>query len=168
MKTFCILAISILITQTGCAADADKKDDPAPAGPIVVTVSCDKKEYMHGEPGVVYVMAPTGKLKAKLTVKNVGDVGQTLEFRSGQQYDFIIRDAKGKELVRWSAEMGFMAVIQEIELPAGEKMEFEEELLLGAVGKPLPEGDYILEGVLTSHPPISVKIKFKIVPTPAK
>jgi hypothetical protein len=168
MKTLIALATAMLVAQTGCAADADKKEEPAPAGPIAVTVGSDKKEYMHGEPGVVYVMAPTAKMKAKLTVRNVTDKGIELEFHSGQQYDFIIRDAKGKELIRWSADMGFMAVIQEIELPAGEEMIFEEELLLGGVGKPLPEGDYILEGKLTCHPPISVQIKFKIVPTPAK
>ncbi len=168
MKTFFAIVAILAVVQTGCAADADPKGESVAEGPTVVTVKCDKKEYLHGEPGVVYIMAPTGRMKATLTAKNATDKAQTLEFRSGQKYDFIIRNAKGAELVRWSADKAFMAMIQETEIAAGEQLEFEETIPLGGVGKPLPEGEYILEGVLTSHPPISAKTKFKIVPTPAK
>ena len=163
MKTI-ILGVSMFLAMTQFAFS----EDAPPAGPIQVTVKSDKQEYTHGEPGVVYVMPPTGKLKATLTVKNVSGKVQKLEFRSGQKYDFVIRDAKGKELVRWSKDKGFIASIEEIELEPGNQLTYNDEVLLGDIAKPLPEGDYTLEGILTSHPSISARVAFKIVPTPAK
>jgi hypothetical protein len=168
MKILSFLVFAVCFAPMADAADADNKEEPAPAGPITVAVKLDRREYMHGEPGVSYVMAPTGKLKATLIARNVTDKAITVEFRSSQQYDFIIRDAKGKELIRWSTDKGFMAVIQEVELAAAEQWSFEEELPLGGVGKPLPEGEYVLEAVLTCHPPLTATAKFKIVPTPAR
>jgi len=166
MKRILLLCAVVSWVLPACADEAVMGE--AADAALQVTVKCDKKEYMHGEPGVVYIITPTGRLKATLTVANASTKAHTLEFRSGQQYDFVIRDTKGKELKRWSAGRAFTDALQEKVVAPGETLNFTDGLSLGEVGKPLPEGDYILEGILTCHPPTSATTKFKIIPTPAR
>ena len=167
MKQFILVCCVLSLGAIGFAEDEKKEVAKPPAGPIQVTVKCDKKEYMHGEPGVVYIMAPTGRLKATLTAKNTSDKEQTLEF-GGQKYDFVIRDAKGNEVMRWSNGKAFIMILESVSLAAGKELSYSEQIPLGGVGKPLPEGSYTLEAVLTCDPTISTTIPFKIIPTPAK
>jgi len=155
-----------------------------PAHPIQVTVACDKTEYMHGQPGVQYVMAPTGTLKATLVIKNTTTSLHLLTFNTSQKYDFVIRDAQGKEVKRWSADRMFAQIVTTTAIKPGEELSFAADLPLGDSGKPLPAGSYTLEGLATytadagdpSSPPLpanmdartSPKVAFKIIPTPAK
>jgi|APGre2960657404_1045060.scaffolds.fasta_scaffold14556_2 hypothetical protein len=165
MKTLFTLTVfaAMLLQSIGFAAE-DKV-----AGPIQVTVKLDRAEYMHGEPGVTYVMAPTGRLTATLTVKNVSPAEQKLTFSSGQKYDFVIRDAKGGEIKRWSADMMFTQAFADLTMAAGQEHTYKEVINLGEPGKPLLLGGYTLEGIFTcSTPLISAAVPFKIIPTPAK
>lgn len=153
----------MLLHTIGFAADEKA------AGPIEVTVTLDQAEYMHGQPGVNYVMAPTGKLTATLTVKNVTSAEQKLSFSSGQKYDFVIRDAKGGEIKRWSTGMMFTQALVDLAMAPGKVQIFKEDMNLGEPGKPLPLGDYTLEGILTCRPRLTTAVvPFKIIPTPAK
>jgi hypothetical protein len=133
--------------------------------PIQVTLSCDRTDYMHGEPGVRYLIAPTGAMRTSLAVKNTGAVSVTLEFPSAQQFDFVIRDAKGAEVKRWSEDRMFAQLRQEMTLKPGEQRTFGETVSLGGVGRPLPVGGYTLEGILTTRPPRTATASFRIVPT---
>lgn len=165
MKTLFTFAASaaMLLQSIGFAAE-DKV-----AVPIQVTVRLDRSEYMQGEPGVTYVMAPTGRLTATMTVQNVSPAAQKLTFSSGQKYDFVIRDAKGGEIKRWSADMMFTQALEDLAMAAGQQQPYKEVMNLGEPGKPLPLGGYTLEGIFTCSTPLtSAAVPFKIIPTPAK
>lgn len=165
MKTFSTLVVSAVMLLHAIGFAADEKA----AGPIEITVTLDQAEYMHGQPGVNYVMAPTGKLTATLTVKNVSPAEQKLTFSSGQKYDFVIRDARGGEIKRWSGDMMFTQALEDLTMAAGQEHTYKEVMNLGKPGKPLPLGGYTLEGILTCSTPLtSAPVPFKIIPTPAK
>jgi hypothetical protein len=170
MNKSCLVLVMMILGILSCNSLA--QDASPPALPIKVTVSCDKQEYMHGEAGVATVVPLPPKLTATLTATNVSDKPQVLEFRSGQRFDFVIRDAQGNAVKRWSEGMSFMMMIDTVSLAPKEELSFSNALtgglLLGEIGKPLPPGDYTLEGILTSRPSFSATVPFKIVPTPTK
>ena len=168
MKRSFITLMTLVATGAVFAAEGLKPETKPPVGPVQVTVTCDKLHYSHGEPGVNYIMAPTGRLKATLTATNSSNQAQTLAFRSGQKFDFIIRNADGKEVKRWSTSKMFTQALAEESLAAGRGMSFSENLSLGEAGKPLPEGGYVLEAILVCQPPLSARVPFKIVPTPLR
>ena len=168
MKRLFTLVALVAAVCSGVAQAGKKGETQPAAGPIQVSVKCDRAEYMHGEPGVTYIIAPTGQLKATLTVTNRSDKMQKLVFPSSQKYDFVIRDAQDKEVKRWSAGMNFLMAIQEESLAAGKEWIFTQDLKLGDVGKPLALGSYVLEAVLTCQAPLSARVPFKIVATPVR
>jgi hypothetical protein len=161
-----ILGVSLLIAMAQLGVPADGPSAVPPAGPIRVTVTCDKTVYAPGEPGVAETTVPAGMLKATLTAKNVSGQTQRLEFRSGQKFDFVIRSADGKEVRRWSEDMAFAEVIETMELAPGKELTYSVSLLVDQSTRRLREGDYALEGILTCHPPVSARARFKIVPRP--
>lgn len=163
-KLYCLVVFATTLLQSIGFAAEDKV-----VGPIQVTVKLDRAEYIHGKPGVTYVMAPTGRLTATLTVKNVSPAEQKLTFSSGQKYDFVIRDARGGEIKRWSGDMMFTQALEDLTMAAGQEHTYKEVMNLGKPGKPLPLGGYTLEGILTCSTPLtSAPVPFKIIPTPAK
>jgi len=147
------------------AAAPDKPTAPAKE-PLQLSLVCDRTEYMHGEPGVRYLIAPTGTMKPALTVKNTSAAPVTLTFPSTQQVDFVIRDAKGAEVARWSKDRMFGMMLQEITLKPGEERTFSEQVKLGDVARPLPNGSYTVEGFLTAKPALTATASFRIIPTP--
>jgi len=165
-----IFTILVLAAATlSASGQGEGNAVPKPSTSLIqFTVKCDKAEYMHGEPGVAYIMAPTGQLIAKLTAKNVSDQPQMLEFRSGQKYDLVICDGQGKEVKRWSTGMAFTMAITQQELAAGKELSFTQTLDLGEVRKPMALGSYVLEAILTCHPPLTTRVPFKIIETPVR
>lgn len=163
-KLYCLVVFATMLLQSISFSVEDKV-----AGSIQVNVKLDRAEYMHGEPGVTYVMAPTGRLTATLTVKNVSTAEQKLTFSSGQKYDFVIRNAKGGEIKRWSADMMFTQALEDLSMAPGKEQTYKEVMDLGEAGKPLPLGGYTLEGIFTCSTPLtSAPVPFKIIPTPVK
>ena len=129
-----------------------------------VKVTTDMEEYMHGEPG----KAPVATLKAKLIATNQSARSIELPFRNTQRYDFVVRNNVREEVVRWSTGKLFTEVAgKEVIEPEGQ-LTYEESLLLGEIGKPLPERGYMLEGIITvdySTKKLSDTTSFRIVPT---
>lgn len=84
-----------------------------------------------------------------LQVANGGTEAQSLEFTSGQRYDFVVRDAGGGEVWRWSADQGFIQALATESLEPGAILEYEAQWL--ASGR---RGEYEAIGMLvsTSHP----------------
>jgi hypothetical protein len=84
-----------------------------------------------------------------LQIANGGPETESLEFSSGQRYDFIVRDATGAEIWRWSSDQGFIQALGTETLEAGGVLEYEAQWL--ASGQ---RGEYEAVGLLvsTSHP----------------
>lgn len=59
-----------------------------------------------------------GKLVMALQVKNTADQDYVIAHRDGQYYDFVLLDAKGKELYRWSDSMAFTQALTSSAVPA--------------------------------------------------
>lgn len=108
------------------------------AGSLALRVSTTDSVYPAGTP-----------VDVALTVTNDSTRPVTLQFRSGQRYDFLVLDSAGDTLHHWSADKGFVQMLGEEQLGPGESLEFLE-----TIDRPLEPGRYPLVGVLTSssHP----------------
>jgi hypothetical protein len=117
--------------------------------PLRLRLAADKPAYRHP--------AADRPAAAGLTleVKNTTGAPLALRFGSAQHYDFVLFDKAGNELTRWSAERAFAAVLTSLTLAPGETKKFTDALPLAAGGRPLPAGDYEIEGVLATLPPRS-------------
>jgi hypothetical protein len=88
-------------------------------------------------------------MTARLTAKNTTSLPVTLEFPTGQQYDFVIRDSTGRQIFQWSEGKFFTQALTRLTLD-GERTFAAEIPLGGADGRPFTEGRYTLEGWLTT------------------
>ena len=61
----------------------------------------------------------SGRLLLKLTVRNEGTEAYTVAHPTGQNYDFALLDAKGREIWRWSDGMAFTQAQQTYTLAPG-------------------------------------------------
>lgn len=91
-------------------------------------------------------------------VKNTSNKPATLIFGSGQQFDYMLTDAKGSLVKRFSDDMAYTTAIEEVTLDPGESLSFDDTL------KDLEEGTYSIQFMLTSmnYPLESGVIEFDI------
>jgi hypothetical protein len=66
------------------------------------------------------------EVRLSIHVTNSTDRPIELRFSSGQTHDFVILDASGAEVWRWSAERMFTQALQTRSLAAGESISYEE------------------------------------------
>lgn len=80
-----------------------------------------------------------------LQVTNTAEQPVELEFRSGQEFDFVVEN-DGREIWRWSADQMFTQAIRHRTLPPGETLTF------AASWTPAPQlrGEFVVRGVLTA------------------
>ena len=69
-----------------------------------------------------------GRLLLKLKVHNDSESLYMVEHPTGQDYDFALLDAKGKEIWRWSNTMSFTQAFQTFALESGASQEFTAEI----------------------------------------
>lgn len=69
-----------------------------------------------------------GWLLLKLKVHNEGESLYMVEHPTGQDYDFALLDAKGKEIWRWSNTMAFTQAFQTFAIEPGASQEFTVEI----------------------------------------
>ncbi|MFO7173814.1 MAG: BsuPI-related putative proteinase inhibitor [Bacillota bacterium] len=82
----------------------------------------------------------TNPTRAKLTVANPGKEPVTIRFPSSRQYDFVLRDEKGKEVWRWSQGRVFAQSVMDARLNTGATLTYEADL-----PQNLAAGTYTLE-----------------------
>jgi hypothetical protein len=132
-----------LVTVTGWVALAEKGFPylrpltiTAREGPICA-VKMPRDTFPLGQP-----------VDLTLIVGNPGNTPLDLTFTSGKQHDFVVRDAAGQELWRWSADKAFTQMIQRVTWPPGFSAEIAatwDQTLRGG-GPPLREGLYQVVG----------------------
>lgn len=101
---------------------------------LELTVETDKSAYRKGEP-----------IQLILKLSNRSSRDTTLEFSSGQRYDFQIADSTGRTMWTWSADHSFMQVLGWARLAAGESQQHRERF----IGN-LAAGKYQVNGSLTT------------------
>lgn len=70
----------------------------------------------------------TETFKMKLSIKNTSDKEVTINYTSGQKFDFKLLDADKEIIYTWSADKLFMMMMSDAVIGAGETVEYVEEL----------------------------------------
>lgn len=105
------------------------------SGPQVsFAVTVDKASYPAG----------LTEMTGRLTLNVKGDPLE-ITFSSGQEFDFLIRNERGREVYRWSLGRVFTQALKTIRV-SGEKNWVVDVKL----DNPLPAGQYVAEGYLTT------------------
>jgi len=112
-----------------------------------VQVSMDRPVYYNNLLPMIYSPWPTAQVM--LVVRNTTGIPVTFTFPTSQRFDFIVRDAFGKEVLRWSDGRMFLQVVEQ-ETLLNESRHYPAEIILkDRDGEVLPPGFYTLTGYLT-------------------
>lgn len=104
------------------------------------------------------VSAQPGAVLFNLSVANAGRKSVELAFPSGQQYDFAVVDAKGREVYRWGKGRMFTQSVQNRNIDGGDTMQIRET----AEAK-LPRGAYVAVATLaSSNFPVQQRVPFEL------
>lgn len=91
----------------------------------------------------------------RLHATNTSDAPVVLEFASGQRFDFIVRDAGGSEVWRWSEDRMFTQALGQESIPPGETVTFD-----GTWPTQGRTGTYEAVGRITTRPPLEQEATF--------
>jgi len=105
-----------------------------PDAQLTVSLATDKPRYAPGEPIALTLSATNG------TAQPV-----TLQFSSGQRYDFVIEDAAGRTFWQWSADRGFIQMLGDETVSVGAALVYRER-----VEQRLASGAYRITGIVTA------------------
>jgi hypothetical protein len=109
-------------------------------GAVVYTFTTDKTLY-----------GPAESIELKFTITNTGRENVTFEYATSQLYDFIITDARGAEVARWSLGRPFLPLSGPVTLAGGKSFEYTTRWKqLDQNDKPVPPGRYRLTAVQTT------------------
>jgi hypothetical protein len=104
------------------------------------------------------VSAEQHKLHFALAVTNATKKNLELAFPSGQEYEFRVVDAAGKEVYRWGSGRMFTQSVQNRVLDGGATLRIAER-----ADKPLPRGTYIAVATLrSSNFPLEERVGFAL------
>jgi hypothetical protein len=120
-----------------------------PAASYGIEVSLDRPLYYNNL--MPPIIDPWPKARARLTVRNQTEWPVEFTFPTSQRFDFIVRDALGKEILRWSDGRVFLQVVGQETLLKESRSYSADIVLKSRDGKPLPAGFYTLVGYLTTQ-----------------
>lgn len=118
---------------------------PNPTQPLALTVTTDKKTYAAGT-----------VIQMTLTAKNTTAAPMNLNFNSGQQYDFALREGTkpdGKIVWQWAKGRMFAQMMGNKKLEPGKSLTFTETYdpkALPATSEALKAGTYTLTATLAT------------------
>jgi len=132
--------------------------EPTRREPVVATVTSQNPKIDVGT-----VPTPEG-LRIVMIVTNTSEKILPFQFRTGQTYDFVIRDASDKEVWRWSKGNFFTQVVRSDSIRPNGKWQFEVVWnRTDNDDKPVPAGKYRVMGIITSLPAVqSVPIEIEV------
>ena len=97
------------------------------------------------------IVNPWPTARARLVVRNGTEIPVEFDVATSQRFDFIVRDALGQEVLRWSDGRAFAQVLGR-ETLRNESRSYSADLVLRSRdGKRLPAGRYTLVGYLTTQ-----------------
>ena len=119
-----------------------------PSASYGIEVSLDRPFYYNNLMPPIIDPWPTAR--ARLAVRNHTEWPVEFTFPTSQRFDFIVRDASGKEVLRWSDGRVFLQVIGRETLFQDSRIYSADIVLKSRDGRPLPAGSYTLVGYLTT------------------
>ena len=127
---------------TGNPTDALPVPLPAPATPFEVSARAKKAEFAAGKP-----------VELEIEIKNVSDKTQTLQFSSGQSFDFSATRGGEKESAwNWAMNKMFMQALRSVKLESGKSQKFDAVWENAAPGRYLVMGSIAANGGLEAAP----------------
>jgi hypothetical protein len=120
-----------------------------PAAFYGIQVSMDRPVYYNNLMPPVANPWPTAQVL--LTVRNTTEIPVQVTFPTSQRFDFVVRDALGAEILRWSDGHAFLQSVGQETLVSGSWRFPAEIKLRSRDSKVLPAGSYTLTGFLTSQ-----------------
>ena len=111
MRILKILLFSFLLVSCGGSSDSDDSNNSQLQVSLILRDIFDQESdsFIQGE-----------EIELFLEITYNGSETVTLNFNSGQQYDFYILSSEETELWRWSDGKGFTQALTELVIPAGE------------------------------------------------
>lgn len=141
-----IFGIFCLVALIGCGGSSNSE----PSNPqieatliLIDTFSQESQNFSQGE-----------DIEFLLTLTNSSTASVTLDFNSGQQYDFYINSPDGVNVWRWSDEGVFIQALTTLTIGAGESLEVRQvwnQVLPD--GETISIGDYSAFGLLLGQSP---------------
>jgi hypothetical protein len=93
-----------------------------------------------------------GELLLAFSLRNKSEQDLTIEFGSGQQYDFVVYNDREEEIYRWSDSYSFTAALVEKEIKKGGRFDYAEKWdLKDREGNPIPDGVYTIKVSIMAH-----------------
>ena len=106
-------------------ATADAATSASTTAPAPV-MKAEKPDTVHPLKSALEVTRRDGKATFALRLANKGKKAIELAFSSGQTHDFVVMDANGRELWRWSDDRMFTQAMQTKVLQMGEETAYSE------------------------------------------
>jgi hypothetical protein len=111
--------------------------------------SPEKMTSLEVTPGNTFLLSERREISATLSVKNPGRKLIALDFDTDQRFDFVIKDASGKELERWSNDRNFAQQQGVVMVNPEEKITYTATLST----RDMEAGQtYYLEGSIAGNP----------------
>lgn len=99
-----------------------------------------------------------GGVDLALHVTNTTAKSIELQFTSGQTHDFVVLDATGREVWRWSSDRMFTQALQTRRLDAGQTLTFRERWT-----GPAPRGTYsVVASLQSSNHPVETRAEIAV------
>lgn len=143
-----ILSTCLLLFAAGCGQmPVSDSDDPTTG-----SGEGEEKEYASLETELDIVQSEDGTVSFDLIVKNNGEQDVKLDFSSSQTFELTVRDSEGKDIYKYSIDKMFLQALTSVEIKAGEKLAWSEELDFAAQGvQPQGEVTVVAEVLATSE-----------------
>jgi flagellar hook assembly protein FlgD len=133
--------------------------EPSPTSAFEFTLSTPRSAYPAGE-----------EIPFEMVLRNTSSRQQTLTFRSGQDFELVVRNENGDEVWRWSTGRVFTQQIREVTFAPGEARRFSATWdQRSNAGQPVPPGAYRAVATTNTVEPVeSNAVVFRIERPPAE
>lgn len=111
------------------------------------------------------VLEPAGRpvtVTAMLTLTNETRLERSYEHATSQEYDFVLYDAAGTAIWRWSTGRSFQDRGRSRSLAPGESIQYREVIDLSRIGVPLRSGHYAIEAIHVTNAPGALQQRARI------
>ena len=144
-------------------------DQSYPNAAFSVELGIDRAVYFNNRMPPIPNPPRVPTMQATLVVRNDTDTPIELSFASSRRFDFVLRDRKGNEILRWSEDRKFLPALGREIIRKGDRLVYTVAIeLRDRYDQILPAGYYTLEGYLTTievtggMQPLGASVRFEL------